>query len=143
LIQTMGRAARHVNGQVIMYADTITNSMHHALNETNRRRAIQMKYNQEHGIVPASIVKEIRDLTDRVRMVAEEKPEYRVGEIPRGEAIRLIKELEKQMKAAAAELEFEKAAILRDQIIELRRNLEDEDVPEWERIWRLEQRRVR
>ena len=143
LVQTVGRAARHVNGQAIMYADTITNSMQQAINETNRRRAIQMKYNQEHGIVPASIVKEIRDLTDRVRMVAEEKPEYRVGEIPRGEAIRLIKELEKQMKAAAAELEFEKAAILRDQIIELRRNLEDEDVPEWERIWRLEQRRVR
>ncbi|HID62454.1 MAG TPA: excinuclease ABC subunit B, partial [Anaerolineae bacterium] len=143
LIQTIGRAARHVNGQVIMYADTITNSMQHAINETNRRRAIQMRYNQEHGIVPASIVKEIRDLTDRVRKVAEEKPEYRVGEIPRDEALRLIKELEKQMKAAAAELEFEKAAILRDQIIELRRNLEDEDVPEWERIWRLEQQRVR
>ncbi len=143
LIQTIGRAARHVNGQVIMYADTITDSMRRAIDETNRRRAIQMKYNQEHGVVPASIVKEIRDLTDRVRMVAEEKPEYRVGEIPRDEVLRLIKELEKQMKAAAAELEFEKAAILRDQIIELRRNLEDEDVPEWERIWRLEQRRVR
>jgi excinuclease ABC subunit B len=143
LIQTIGRAARRVNGQAIMYADTITNSMQHAIDETNRRRAIQMTYNQEHGIVPASIVKEIRDLTDRVRTVAEEKPEYGVGEIPRGEAIRLIKELEKQMKAAAAELEFEKAAILRDQIIELRRNLEDEDVPEWERIWRLEQRRAR
>jgi excinuclease ABC subunit B len=143
LIQTIGRAARHVNGQAIMYADTITNSMRHAIDETNRRRTIQMKYNQEHSIVPASIVKEIRDLTDRVRTVAEEKPEYRVGEIPRSEAIRLIKELEKQMKAAAAELEFEKAAVLRDQIIELRRNLEDEGVPEWERIWRLEQRRVR
>jgi excinuclease ABC subunit B len=143
LIQTVGRAARHVNGQAIMYADTITNSMQHAINETDRRRAIQTKYNQEHGIVPASIVKEIRDLTDRVRMVAEEKAEYRVGEMPRHEAMRLIKELDKQMKAAAAELEFEKAAILRDQIIELRRNLEDEDVPEWERIWRLEQRRAR
>jgi excinuclease ABC subunit B len=143
LIQTVGRAARHVNGQAIMYADTVTNSMQHAIDETNRRRAIQMKYNQKLGIVPASIVKEIRDLTDRVRTVAEEKPEYRVGEIPRSEAMRLIKELEKQMKAAAAELEFEKAAILRDQIIELRRNLEDEDVPEWERIWRLEQRRAR
>jgi excinuclease ABC subunit B len=142
LIQTVGRAARHINGQAIMYADTITNSMRHAIDETNRRRAIQMKHNQDYGIVPASIVKEIRDLTDRVRMVSEEKPEYRAGEIPRGEAIRLIKELEKQMKAAAAELEFEKAAILRDQIIELRRNLEDEDVPEWERIWRLEQRRA-
>ncbi len=143
LIQTVGRAARHVNGQAIMYADTVTNSMRDAIDETNRRRAVQVKYNQEHGIVPASIVKEIRDLTDRVRIVAEEKPEYRVGEIPRGEAMRLIKELEKQMKAAAAELEFEKAAILRDQIIELRRNLEDQDLPEWERIWRLEQRRAR
>jgi excinuclease ABC subunit B len=143
LIQTIGRAARHIKGQAIMYADTVTDSMHYAMDETNRRRAIQMKYNQEHGIMPASIVKEIRDLTDRVRMVAEEKPEYRVGEIPRDEALRLIKELEKQMKAAAAELEFEKAAVLRDQIIELRRNLEDEDVPEWERIWRLEQRRAR
>ncbi len=142
LIQTVGRAARHVNGQAIMYADTITNSMRHAIDETNRRRAIQMKHNQDYGIVPASIVKEIRDLTDRVRMVAEEKPEYRVGEIPRDEATRLIKELEKQMKAAAAELEFEKAAILRNQIIDLRRNLEDEDIPEWERIWRLEQRRA-
>jgi excinuclease ABC subunit B len=143
LIQTIGRAARHVKGQAIMYADTVTNSMHHAIDETNRRRAIQMKYNQEHGIVPASIVKEIRDLTDRVRTVAEEQAEYRVGGIPRAEAMRLIKELERQMKAAAAELEFEKAAVLRDQIIELRRNLEDEDVPEWERIWRLEQRRAR
>jgi excinuclease ABC subunit B len=143
LIQTIGRAARHVRGQAIMYADAMTQSMHYAIDETNRRRAIQMKYNQEHSIVPASIVKEIRDLTDRVRMVAEEKPEYRVGEIPRAEALRLIKELEKQMKAAAAELEFEKAAVLRDQIVELRRNLEDEDVPEWERIWRLEQRRAR
>ncbi len=143
LIQTIGRAARHVNGQVIMYADAITDSMRYAIDETNRRRAVQMKYNQEHSIVPASIVKEIRDLTDRVRMVAEEKPEYRVGEIPRSEVIRLIKELEKQMKAAAAELEFEKAATLRDQIIELRRNLEDKDLPEWERVWRLEQRRVR
>jgi excinuclease ABC subunit B len=143
LIQTIGRAARHVRGQAIMYADAMTQSMRYAIDETNRRRAIQMKYNQAHRIVPASIVKEIRDLTDRVRMVAEEKPEYRVGEIPRAEALRLIKELEKQMKAAAAELEFEKAAVLRDQIIELRRNLEDEDVPEWERIWRLEQRRAR
>ncbi len=143
LIQTVGRAARHVHGQAIMYADTITDSMRYAIDETNRRRAIQMKYNQEHGIVPASIVKEIRDLTDRVRMVAEKKPEYRVGTMPKDEAVRLIHELEKQMKAAAAQLEFEKAALLRDQIIELRRNLEDEDVPEWERIWRLERRRGR
>ncbi len=89
--------------------------------------------------MPASIIKEIRDLTDRVRSVADERVEYRTRtEIPKDEALRLIKELEKQMKAAATALEFEKAAIIRDQIIELRRNLEDEDIPEWERIRRWE-----
>jgi len=139
LIQTIGRAARHINGRVLLYADQITPSMQAALNETNRRRQKQVQYNQEHGIVPASIIKEIRDLTDRVRSVADERAEYRIRtEIPKDEALRLIKELEKQMKAAATALEFEKAAIIRDQIIELRRNLGDEDIPEWERIRRWE-----
>jgi len=144
LIQTIGRAARHINGRVLLYADQITPSMQAALNETTRRRQKQMQYNQEHGIVPASIIKEIRDLTDRVRSVADERVEYRTRtEIPKDEALRLIKELEKQMKAAATALEFEKAAIIRDQIIELRRNLEDEDIPEWERIrrWEAEHRK--
>lgn len=144
LIQTIGRAARHINGRVLLYADQITPSMQAALNETTRRRQKQMQYNQEHGIVPASIIKEIRDLTDRVRSVADERVEYRTRtEIPKDEALRLIKELEKQMKAAATALEFEKAAIIRDQIIELRRNLEDEDIPEWERIrrWETEHRK--
>jgi len=140
LIQTIGRAARHVNGQVIMYADGLTDSMKRAIDETNRRRSIQTAYNQEHHIEPRSIVKEVRDLTDRVRAVAEERAEYRVpAEIPKHELARLIKELEKQMKAAAQALEFEKAALLRDQIFNLRRELSDmeEDVPEWERVRKL------
>jgi len=135
LIQTIGRAARHVSGQVIMYADQVTRSMQHAIDETNRRRKVQMAYNQEHGITPASIVKEIKDLTDRVRVLAEQPAGYAVSRrIPEEEATRLIAELEKQMKAAAAELEFEKAALLRDQIIELRRSLEPDEAPEWKRI---------
>ena len=135
LIQTIGRASRHVNGQVIMYADDITQSMREAIDETNRRRQIQVQHNEQHGIVPTSIIKEIRDLTDRVRAVAEETAEYVVGQdIPRDQLRRLITELEKQMKDAAARLEFEKAALLRDQIIELRRALEDPNVPEWERV---------
>jgi excinuclease ABC subunit B len=140
LIQTIGRAARHVNGQVIMYANGLTDSMKRAIDETNRRRNIQMAYNQEHHIEPRSIVKEVRDLTDRVRAVAEERAEYRVpAAIPKHELARLIKELEKQMKAAAQALEFEKAALLRDQIFDLRRELADmeEDVPEWEKVRKL------
>ena len=140
LIQTIGRAARHVNGQVIMYADGLTDSMKRAIDETNRRRSIQVAHNVEHGIEPRSIVKEVRDLTDRVRAVAEERAEYRApAAIPKHELARLIKELEKQMKAAAQALEFEKAALLRDQIFDLRRELSDteEDVPEWERVRKL------
>jgi excinuclease ABC subunit B len=137
LIQTIGRAARHVNGQVIMYADKVTDSMQRAIEETNRRRAVQEKHNREHGIEPQSIVKEIRDLTDRVRMAAEERVEYRLApDLPKAEVTYLVSELERQMKDAAANLEFEKAALLRDQIFELRKQLEDEDVPEWERIWK-------
>jgi excinuclease ABC subunit B len=136
LIQTIGRAARHVNGQVIMYADKMTDSMQRALDETNRRRAIQQKYNEEHGIEPQSIVKEVRDLTERVKMAAESRVEYRVSpQVPKGEVAYLISELEEQMKEAASRLEFEKAALLRDQIFELRKQTEDENVPEWERIW--------
>jgi excinuclease ABC subunit B len=136
LIQTIGRAARHVNGQVIMYADKLTNSMQRAMDETNRRRAVQQAHNKEHGIEPQSIVKEVRDLTDRVRAVAEGRVEYRAARLPKAEVGFLIGELEKQMKEAAANLEFEKAALLRDQIFELRKQLEDEDTPEWERVWK-------
>jgi excinuclease ABC subunit B len=141
LIQTIGRAARHVNAQAIMYADRTTDSMRRAIDETNRRRLKQITYNEAHGITPASIVKEIHDLTDRVRAVAEEKAEYRATRrLPKDELTRVIKELEKQMRAVAEALEFEKAALLRDQIFDLRRELmeTDEDVPEWERIRRME-----
>jgi excinuclease ABC subunit B len=143
LIQTVGRAARHINGQAIMYADTITGSMRRAIDETDRRRQKQMEYNEEHGIEPRSIIKEIKDLTDQVRAAAEERAEYVVGaDLPKDEVTRLIEQLEKQMKAAAAELEFEKAAALRDQIFELRQMLQDDEVPEWERL-RQEERRKR
>ncbi len=136
LVQTVGRAARHVNGLAIMYADKITDSMQRAIDETNRRRAIQEQHNREHGIEPRSIVKEVRDLTDRVKAAAEKRVEYRVAGVPQAEVSFLIEQLEGQMKEAAANLEFEKAALLRDQIFELRKQLEDESVPEWERIWK-------
>jgi excinuclease ABC subunit B len=127
LIQTVGRAARHVNGHVIMYADVVTDSMRRAIDETNRRRAIQRAYNEEHGITPAGIQKAIRDINDRVRRVAEQKAAYDAehGEmgIPRDEIVRLVIDLEKQMKDAARNLEFEKAALIRDQIVTLRREL--------------------
>jgi excinuclease ABC subunit B len=128
LIQTMGRAARNVSGTVIMYADVMTDSMRRAISETDRRRRIQESYNSEHGIEPEGIIKAVRDITDRVRQVAEEKPEYRTGDIPKEEIARLIKDFEKQMKDAAKNLEFEKAALIRDRVVELRRELVgDED----------------
>ena len=140
LIQTIGRAARHVRGKVIMYANAITNSMQRAIDETNRRRAKQIAHNQEFGIEPMTIVKEIRDLTDQVaaRSLAEEPGTYSAlspAKMPKDELARLIKELEKQMKSAAQALEFEKAAMLRDQIFEMRTTLaEMEDLPPWKRI---------
>jgi excinuclease ABC subunit B len=138
LIQTIGRAARHIHGKAIMYADTITESMRRAIDETERRRRIQMAYNEAHGIQPASVVKEVRDLTDRVRSQRREREEaVGVAALPKDEIARLIKDLEKQMKAAAAALEFEKAAALRDQIFELRGTLEaleEAEVPAWKRV---------
>ena len=128
LIQTVGRAARHVNGHVIMYADKITNSMRKAIDETYRRRAIQQAYNDEHGITPEGVRKAIRDISESFRKVAETKVEYKTGSgMPRDEMTRLVKELEAQMRAAAKNLEFEKAALLRDQIVDLRRELVGED----------------
>ncbi|MBN1402696.1 MAG: UvrB/UvrC motif-containing protein, partial [Anaerolineae bacterium] len=136
LIQTVGRAARNINGRVIMYADDVTDSMQAAIDETNRRREMQTAYNLKHGIQPSSIVKEIHDLTERLRAVAEPEAPYRAGiQIPKEERHHLISELEKQMKRAAQDLEFEKAALLRDQILELRRaQMEEDDRPEWERF---------
>jgi excinuclease ABC subunit B len=154
LIQTTGRAARHVNGTVIMYADRITDSMQRAIDETDRRRAIQDAHNKAHGIEPQGIIKEIKDLTDRVRATAESRGEYvtETGtlplDMPKSDAQKLIHELEKQMKDAAGKWEFEKAAMLRDQIMELRAMLDATDSrPEWQKVmatedhWEIEQLR--
>lgn len=125
LIQTIGRAARHIEGHVVMYADRMTDSMRKAIEETYRRRGIQMEYNERHGITPLGITKSIRDMSDDVRAVAEERVEYQVGEeVPKDEIARLVKDLEGQMKQAAKALDFEKAASLRDQIVEMRRRME-------------------
>ena len=122
LIQTIGRAARHIDGRVIMYADVVTESMRQAIDETARRRDMQEAYNRRHGITPQGIRKTVRDITERVRTVAESKTPYSAqGEIPKDELVRLVKDLEKQMKDAAKNLEFEKAALLRAQITDLRK----------------------
>ncbi len=148
LIQTIGRAARHVEGKAILYADQITDSMRVAIEETNRRRDKQSRYNQEHGIVPQSIVKSVRDLTQRLQVsIAEDKVAYNVGgddeagrpapplsALPRAERLRIIRDLEKEMHRAAEDLRFEEAAILRDQIVELRRSLQEEsNLPAWKK----------
>jgi excinuclease ABC subunit B len=139
LIQTIGRAARHVDGTVIMYADTMTRSMKAAIDETYRRREMQIAYNEEHGITPRGIVKQVRDLTERVRAAAEDREEYDavpdgvsttgiIAQMPKDELVRMIKDLESQMKTSARNLEFEKAALIRDQIVELRRLVEVDPV---------------
>jgi len=124
LIQTMGRAARHINAHAIMYADNITQSMQKAIKETSRRRQVQEAYNKEHGITPQGIKKAIKDITERVQAVAERRAPYEVNPISREEISQLIKQLESQMKSAAKNLEFEKAAMIRDRIIELRKDEE-------------------
>jgi excinuclease ABC subunit B len=126
LIQTMGRAARHINAHAIMYADSITTSMRKAIDETSRRRRIQETYNNEHGITPQGIKKAIKDITERVKAIAEPRASYEVSAVSKEKVLHLIKELESQMKKAAKNLEFEKAAMLRDRIIELR---QDEELP--------------
>ena len=137
LIQTMGRAARHEEGHVIMYADIVTDSMRRAIDETTRRRAIQEAHNLEHGIVPQGIKKEVRDITDRVRQVAESRAAYKTGKavpaeeqnLSRDEMARMVREYERQMKEASKRLEFEKAAMLRDQVVDLRRLMALEQDP--------------
>ena len=128
LIQTMGRAARHVDGHVIMYADTITKSMQAAINETQRRRKIQEDYNRERGITPQGIKKAIKDITERVKAVAETKTPYTTTPATKEGIVRLVKELETQMKIAAKALDFEKAALIRDRIFELRQDLDPIDI---------------
>ena len=131
LIQTIGRAARHIEGTVIMYADKVTPAMSAALSETDRRRAKQEEYNQQHGIEPQQIVKDIQDLTDRVRAIQQEdvdEPTQDIGlqNLPPEELQDMIAELEKEMQKAAQSLEFEKAAALRDQVFDLRGTLAHE-----------------
>lgn len=127
LIQTIGRAARNAEGHVIMYADTITDSMRAALDETQRRREVQMAYNEEHGITPNTIQKAVRDLISVSRKVAasELQMEKDPESMSEKELEKLIKELEKQMKKAAADLNFEAAAELRDKLIELKKTLQE------------------
>ena len=125
LIQTVGRAARHSEGHVIMYADRVTDSMKRAIDETYRRRGIQDVHNRENGIEPQSIQKAVHDITESIRLVAETQATYRTvrQEMSREDMFRVIKDLEVQMKDAARNLEFEKAAQLRDDVLDLRRVL--------------------
>ena len=138
LVQTIGRAARHVNGRVVMYADEITQSMQRAIDETDRRRDVQVAYNREHKITPVTIVKRLSDLTDRVAQESghdgsAEEAEHsletemgfkRIDGMSRVEIAQGVKDLQRQMHLAADSLEFEKATLLRDQISQMRRELE-------------------
>ncbi|MEX1071059.1 MAG: helicase-related protein, partial [Anaerolineales bacterium] len=140
LIQTIGRAARHVRGRVIMYAAKMTDSMRYAIQETNRRREKQAAYNQKHGIEPVGIVKAVRDLTDelKARVVAEGQADYKTGgaqQLPKKELERIISELEVRMRQAAKNLEFEQAALLRDELYEVRTLLAEEgNLKPWEKM---------
>jgi excinuclease ABC subunit B len=130
LIQTIGRAARHLEGRVIMYADTRSEAMEKAIYETDRRRAAQVAYNQEHGITAASIKKAIYNIETHKQQVAEEVAQYEaVAGMPPDEVIRLARRLERDMGRAARELQFEKAAMLRDQLIDLRKALNEDSEP--------------
>jgi excinuclease ABC subunit B len=142
LVQTIGRAARNVNGKVIMYADKMTDSMNFAITETNRRRKKQNAYNEEHNIKPYTIIKAVHDITERLSesagVTAEGRGAYRTEKhapaMPINDLKRLIAELEDQMRQAAKRLEFEEAAALRDQVLELRQLLADEsNVPPWQK----------
>jgi excinuclease ABC subunit B len=142
LIQTIGRAARNVNGKVIMYADKLTDAMTAAITETNRRRAKQENYNKSHGIEPFTIIKAVHDITEQLSaghaMAAETRGTYKAGKdaptIPEKEIKRLITELESQMRQSAKDLAFEQAAAFRDQIINLKRLLaEESDLPPWKK----------
>ena len=129
LVQTIGRAARNVNGHVIMYADNMTDSMKNAIAETDRRRRMQQEYNEKHGIVPKSIEKSVRDLISISKAVAKEEKRFEKDpeSMDRKELEKLIAKVEKQMRKAAADLDFESAAELRDQMAELKRMLNNGD----------------
>lgn len=135
LTQTIGRAARHIEGKVLMYADRVTDSMHKAIETTNQRRKKQLDYNREHGITPQSIQKHVRDITDDIKdmkedealMLAENQASYQVNQIPTDDLPMMIDQLKEQMREAAQNLEFEKAAELRDQLLELQQLLEQRE----------------
>ena len=140
LVQNFGRAARHINGKVILYADNMTDSMKRAIDETNRRRTIQEAYNKEHNISPVGITKAVHDITERLTNVSKEDKKAPknarelAASMEQRELERMIKEMENQMKAAAKELEFERAAMLRDQVYELKAILvEDSNLPPWKK----------
>ena len=127
LIQTVGRAARNAEGRVIMYADVMTDSMKTAISETDRRRQIQQKYNEEHGITPQTIKKAVRDLISISKVIAKEEVKFEKDpeSMNREELEKLIGSLQKKMKKAAADLNFEAAAELRDKMVELKKHLND------------------
>ena len=129
LIQTVGRAARNSEGHVIMYADSITDSMRVAIEETNRRRAIQQQYNEEHGITPTTIKKSVRDLIAISKAAIEDKKSFEKDpeSMDQKELEKLAKELTKKMHQAAAELNFEEAARLRDRMVEVKKMLQELD----------------
>ena len=129
LVQTIGRAARNVNGHVVMYADNMTDSMKKAIDETNRRRAVQEEYNRAHNITPKSIEKSVRELISISKEVAKEEQRFKKDpeSMNRSEIEKLIQKVEKQMRKAAAELDFESAAELRDKLVELRKCLEESE----------------
>lgn len=154
LIQTIGRAARHLDGRVIMYADRITDSMRRALDETNTRREIQKAYNKQHGITPQAILKEIHDITEEIAAHKQEElalAEQETGYLPSTEQLpteelqRMIKGLEQEMKTAAQQLEFERAAQLRDEVKELREVLSlreagiTQNTPAWEKVRKMDE----
>ena len=123
LIQTIGRAARNVDGKVIMYADVVTESMARALGETKRRRELQVAHNLEHGIEPRSVRKEVRDILSMLGNPEEAAEKVKLEKLPRDVALKMSAEIEKKMREFAANLEFEKAAALRDELVELRRQI--------------------
>ena len=129
LIQTVGRAARNAEGHVVMYADNMTDSMRAAIEETNRRRSIQQKYNEEHGITPQTIKKAVRDLISISKAVAKEEVTFEKDpeSMSRKELEKLIADVQKKMQKAAADLNFEAAAELRDKMIELKTMLQNMD----------------
>ena len=140
LIQNFGRAARHINGKVILYADRMTDSMARAIDETNRRRKIQETYNDKHNISPVGIIKAVHDITERLANVAQDDKKAPrsarelAASMEQRELERMIKEMENQMRAAAKELEFERAAMLRDQVYELKAILvENSKLPPWKK----------